>query len=303
MAVDICVDNDDTIELADLVDFLTENKIDPADHASLVQAAPMLKSLYNNRRFLAETVADDLKNYRSLPDNDRYSSNIIVLYAKKGQPFFLRACLWLSGKERVASNVTMQGYIDAHDHNYNFLTVGYAGPGYGSRYYEYEHDQVIGYPGEAVSLRFVEESYLTPGKVLLYRALRDVHDQIPPESLSVSINIIERSLRARVTEQYAFDKNLTHVTKLVNRTAAAPLFSIMAHCGNDEDRELLETISRRHSSHRIRFHALQALAHAAKDTEAALGVLVSVDASTPALVREWARVHVAHIERCAKGSR
>ena len=47
-----------------------------------------------------------------------------------------------------ASGLSPFFYHIPHDHNFSFLTVGYIGPGYWSDYYEYDHDSVLGAPGE-----------------------------------------------------------------------------------------------------------------------------------------------------------
>src|SRR3546814_20111803 len=86
-------------------------------------------------------------------------------------------------------------YHVPHDHNFSFLTVGYLGPGYWSEYYEYEYDKVVGYPGEAVDLRFVERSRLEEGKVILYRAHRDLPTQLPADEMSVPHHRLEGSPR------------------------------------------------------------------------------------------------------------
>lgn len=296
MAVTISVDQSATIEVDELVQFLIENKINPSDDDALISAAPMLKALYNNRSFLVKRISEDVKNYHHLADNKNYAPTTMVLHAHKSQPFFLRACMWLPEKQHRALKTNLDTYFQPHDHNFNFLTVGYFGPGYESNYFEYDYEKVAGYPGEPVSMTFVEKTHLDSGKIIFYRALRDVHDQFPPESLSVSINILETSLRTRVADQYAFDMPASTVSRFVNRVGAEPLLLTMACCGTHEDREVIRTIAARHASPRIRFYALKSLAHSAGTAEETIHLLSSVPAGAPTLLREWARVHLAQIE-------
>ena len=60
-------------------------------------------------------------------------------------------------------------------------------------------------PARTVDLRFVEKSRLEQGKVMLYRAHRDVHLQLPADEMSVSINIVETSHSSVFRDQYRFD--------------------------------------------------------------------------------------------------
>ena len=97
-----------------------------------------------------------------------------------------------------------------HDHNFSFLTVGYLGPGYWSDYYEHDGDAHAGLDGEPVELRFVERSRLSEGRVLLYRAHRDIHVQRPPDSFSVSLNILAADPGQHWRTQYRFDIDTRH---------------------------------------------------------------------------------------------
>jgi putative DNA methylase len=53
-------------------------------------------------------------------------------------------------------------------------------------------------------LRFVERSVLSPGKLMLYRRHVDVHSQLPPERLSVSINVMRLDPAQAWFDQYGF---------------------------------------------------------------------------------------------------
>lgn len=150
-----------------------------------------------------------------------------------------------------------------HDHNFSFLTVGYLGPGYWSDYYEYDYGQVAGYAGEPVDLRFVERTRLDRGKVMLYRAHRDVHLQHPADAFSVSLNILALSPTHELRDQYRFDLERSQIAGIVNNTALEPLLALSAHFGGEAGRDLIDTFARRHPSDRIRFAATKAQAAAA----------------------------------------
>ncbi|MDR6096103.1 hypothetical protein [Stenotrophomonas sp. SORGH_AS_0321] len=58
-----------------------------------------------------------------------------------------------------------------------------------SDYCEYDYDSVLGYENEPGTAFFRGRSALHPDRILLYRALKDIHSQLPPDSFSVSLNI------------------------------------------------------------------------------------------------------------------
>ena len=145
----------------------------------LESSAAMLRRLYNNRTFLVE-----------------------ILH--RSTHYFVRAALWMNDAGKRTDEVFL--YEDAHDHNFNLLTLGYVGSGYRTRVFEYDHAAAIGYPGEAVPVRYCDTIDLSAGRVLLFRESRDIHVQFPPSECSISINII--STGSQHVPQYAFDLNL-----------------------------------------------------------------------------------------------
>jgi hypothetical protein len=142
----------------------------------------------------ASVMADLLKDLTaSLQSVNRYADTTILLAVDKRGKFLVRANIWKDLK--TISKTTDLGnnlwkYLPPHDHSFNFMTVGYFGPGYATRLYEYDRDQLSERLGEPVDLRFIEETKLPMGKVMFYRQGLDVHSQIPPDSLSISINLL-----------------------------------------------------------------------------------------------------------------
>ncbi|HKR25644.1 MAG TPA: transposase, partial [Allosphingosinicella sp.] len=183
------------IGLGDLVDALNDARFNPADEESFAAFGPLLARLALNRTFLTDIAVAELKDRcNRLSEESLYSSQVIMLH-RASENFFIRANFWPSPKDSLfkLSGHSPFFYHVPHDHNFSFLTVGYLGPGYWSDYYEYDYGEVVGFPGEAVNLKFVEKSRLEPGKVMLYRAHRDIHLQLPADAMSVSLNILETS--------------------------------------------------------------------------------------------------------------
>lgn len=290
----------DAIELDDVVEYMFEQRIDTQDEDSFAEAAPMLKRLSNNRRFLSDMVANELKSHCGIQKDNTYGAQVFMLYppTRKGQGFFMRACFWPSAEDHFVkvSGTDPFFYHKPHDHNFNFLTVGYHGPGYWSDYYEYSYEDCVGYAGEAVELKFVERSRLQRGKVMLYRAFKDIHDQLPADKFSISLNIMENSIRASVMDQYAFNLSERKVAKLINRMPSDPIFSVAAALGDDGLDEMLLSISRRHPLDRVRLAAMSARAHACASPERALEFWASTKGVESQFIREWRRLRVAELE-------
>jgi hypothetical protein len=288
-------------DLEALVEKLHQDRFDPTDHDSFIEFASALKALGNNRTFLAEMICKELGDYRSIQPSNSYSPQVFMLYGpqRRGQSFFIRACLWASENEQImkVSGTDPFFYYKPHDHNFNFMTVGYHGPGYWSDYYEYEYKDKIGYKGEDADLKFVERTRLEAGKVMLYRAFTDIHNQLPADRFSISLNIMENTMRSSVMDQYAFDIDKGSISGVINRIGAAPLFHILAAHPDSESQGILEEISRKHPLERVRMCAYHALASAKTSAAEALELYAGIGDTDPAFLREWSRIHTADLEK------
>lgn len=294
----IACDDDSPIEFADLVATLNDDRFDPADEESFAAAGPLLKRLGNNRRFLAAIAIAELKDRCARQGVvNRYGSQVIMLH-RASDKYFIRANFWPSATDPLfkASGASPFFYDVPHDHNFSFLTVGYLGPGYWSEYYEYDFDRVVGVPGEKVDLRFVEKSRLDQGKVMLYRAHLDVHNQLPADDLSVSINIMEASPRQGFLDQYRFDVKKCEIAGILTHTSTEALLALAANIGDGNARDLVETFAAGHSSDRIRFAALRELAAAAPDIDSGLAMLAEGTASPNRFVAAMSAHELAKIE-------
>jgi hypothetical protein len=291
-------DDDTPITLGDLIEALNGEAFDPADEDSFAAAGPLLKRLAANRDFLAELAIAELKDRCSRQSlENRYSSQVIMLH-RASEKYFIRANFWPSERDTVlsASGSSPFFYHVPHDHNFSFLTVGYLGSGYWSEYYEYDYEKVVGVPGEKVDLRFVEKSRLEPGKVMLYRAHRDVHNQLPADDMSVSINIMEASPRLPFLSQYRFDVKTCEVAGILTRTASEALLALAANHEGGNARDLVESFAAGHPCDRIQFAALRELARAEADVDAGLERLARGAASADSFVAAMSAREKARLE-------
>jgi hypothetical protein len=258
----IPVETDEVLDLGDVVEMINTGDFEPRDEDNFASWGNALKKLANNRTFLTDLVIDELKDRSGDRARDnQYSSQVILFYSRPGK-FIMRANFWPGLQDSVVHNSGTNPFFYGmpHDHNFSFLTVGYVGPGYWSEYYEYDYEQVAGYTGEKVDLRFIEKSKLDLGKVMLYRAHKDVHNQLPADEMSISLNILETSYDVGMRDQYGFDLEKQEIGRIMTRTSLEPLLALSAHFGGEKGAELLESFAARHPSDRVRFKALQARA-------------------------------------------
>lgn len=301
MPVNINLDHiTESIELDECYEGLLDSKFNPHDQDSFQTVAPLLKKLNNNRTFLADVLINELEEHcASQTLTNRYTPQVIMLKgAQKDVNFFMRANIWLPKNDPLlrASGEKSFFYRVPHDHNFNFLTTGYIGSGYHSDYYEYEYDKVIGYPGEQANLKFVEHKQLGEGQVMLYRAYKDVHNQLPADDLSVTLNIMPTMMFAHLRPQYIFNEQCTQVerTTVTTNGSIEPVLYLIAQSGSERGREFVEHIARRSVIEEDRFRAIKALTSVKVTDNDRVDVLEKFGlASSSKMVREMTKGHQA----------
>lgn len=249
-------------DLGDCLEALEREGFRPYEEESLLHAAGWLRRLGNNRSFLGDLMLEELKAGSDAADDASSYGPQVVMLSPLGQEFYMRANFWPSVDEHMfrASGSSAFSYELPHDHNFDFLTLGYFGPGYASDYYEYDYEVVAGAIGEKAGLRFVERSTLDPGKLMHYRAHLDVHSQLPPESLSVSINVMHASGAQGWLDQYSFDIAKDEITGVLSPGGSEVFLRVAVGLGCEKARDLADHFARAHPSDRMRLVALEAQA-------------------------------------------
>ena len=248
--------------LGECIAALDASGFDPLEEASLLHAARWLRRLGNNREFLAELLLAELAQRHRDDDGVAAYGPQVVMLSPLGGEFFLRANAWPSRDEHMvrASGAGTFVYGLPHDHNFDFLTLGYFGPGYASYYWEYDFAAVAGAVGEPAGLRFVGRERLEPGKLMHYRAHRDVHSQLAPDSLSVSLNVMHAGAAQGWLDQYRFDVERNTIAGVLGPGASEAFLRIAVGLGGQEALDLADRFARTHPSDRMRLTALEAQA-------------------------------------------
>ncbi len=258
----IAYEDDSACTLGDCIAALEQQGFEPNEEESLLGAARWLRRLGNDQDFLAELMLRELKQRHDPRETQAGYGAQVIMLSPVGGEFFLRANVWPAREEHMyrASGASAFVYELPHDHNFDFLTLGYFGPGYASDYYEYDSDAVAGAVGEPAGLRFVERATLSPGTIMHYRAHRDVHSQLPPKTLSVSLNIMHAPGSQGWTDQYRFDVETGRIAGVLSSGASEVFLRIAVGLGCEDARDLAEHFAARHSSERMRLSALDAQA-------------------------------------------
>ncbi|MEM7665666.1 MAG: transposase [Pseudomonadota bacterium] len=271
----IDIDVPDDCSLPEAIEALAALDFDPTCEERIDEAARWLRRLSNNRMFLADLLVDQLAGRVSkgaAAIDSGYGPQAIVLSPQRLGPsggMFLRANIWPAEHDLCFKNSGAKNFVYGvpHDHDFGFLTSGYLGPGYRSDYYEYGYDEVAGYAGEPVDLRFIERSALHRGKLMLYRAHLDVHSQLPPESLSVSLNVMHVDPAQGWLDQYGFDLEQRRVTKVLSPNTTETFLRVAVATGAAEALDYAQWVGAGHPSDRLRLASFEA--RAAQLTDAA----------------------------------
>lgn len=257
--------NDETVcSLPEAIEALAQLEFDPTDEASTLACAHWLNRLNNNRTFLADVLLDRLSGRNDGAVTSGYGPQAVILSPLRGN-MFLRANIWPAEHDLCFQNSGAKTFVydTPHDHNFSFLTAGYLGPGYRSDYFTYDYEAVSGFTGEQVDLRFIERSALHRGKVMLYRAHVDVHSQLPPESLSVSLNVMHIDPAKAWFDQYGFDLERREITRVLSPNATEVFLRCAVASGSGEAEDFASWVGANHPSERLRLASFEARAGAA----------------------------------------
>src|SRR3954466_7077741 len=103
---------------------------------------------------------------------------------------------------------------------------------------------------------------------MLYRAHRDVQNQLPGDDMSVSINVMHASPGLPFLDQYRFDVKSCEIVSILNKSSTEALLAPAANPGADNGRDLVESLAVAHPCARIRCAALRELAAAEEELDA-----------------------------------
>lgn len=286
-----------TDTLTEVTATLDDHGVDLTDEASIHRCPTLLAGLQRNRDFLADHLIAALRSGTADNPDNRYSAQVILLH-RSPRGWYLRANIWPAATDAAyaASGAAAFSYGVAHDHNFNFLTIGYFGPGYVSDYWEVDPEAIDGRHAEPLNLTSTGRSQLGEGQMLLHRAHRDLHCQQPPTSLSVSLNIMDEGEHVPWRDQYIVDLGREAgeragqpptIARRPTLTSGELLLRCAVHL-SEEAHDLADQIAQTHPIPRVRAGALAALA-AVAEGEGRTAVLARGMRDSDARVRDDCR--------------
>tara|TARA_B100000614_G_scaffold243463_1_gene246710 strand:- start:369 stop:1271 length:903 start_codon:yes stop_codon:yes gene_type:complete len=140
--------------------------------------------------FIEKTIRDIFDEKPGHELKDGYGDSAIVL-GKFGD-FNVRAVKWPPMSMVSLPNMYRVGlaYDFAHNHDFQLITKGVFGPGYETDVHRCDAALLDGSIGETVDLEYQGRFKLNRGSVMWYEQYHDVHNQIAPQSFSLSLNVI-----------------------------------------------------------------------------------------------------------------
>jgi hypothetical protein len=256
----------DTTESMSLEDFVEHARrhTDFSDEDSQLALGQQLTMLGNNREFLTAFMGDYIERHLA---KDRVEGTISQAFLlATGPDFYLRCAFWLPESELTGNESILYAYHQAHDHNFDFLSYAYCGSGYRTDLYEYDYASTAGYIGEKVKLKPLGNHLHRTGDVLFYRCNKDIHFQRPPETPSITINVIPLVNQHGLKDQYFFDiaaadseEGTIYRHAEGNIESRRTLFEIVKHFRSPKLTRVLAEFAESYACQRSRYQALRAL--------------------------------------------
>jgi hypothetical protein len=296
MAITVECNDEGSLGLEEFVEHVRAH-LEPRDLDSALGCAPQLRALSNNKTFLVQAFNSRLSDYGKLSNPRGYAPHSFNLFTAS-RDFYVRANVWVRPAEEDRRRLLEEkfySYSSAHDHNFSFMTVGYSGPGYETSIYEYDYGAIAGAVGDRVDIGFLETTNLTAGKVMFYRASRDIHIQRSPPALSISLNLMLLDDENALRDQFFFDIEHGFIAGYVTTVTSkrVSLMEIAKLIGNASTFDIADAVAGSHPCRRTRLAAAEACAVLIPAEADRIWTRAAADAEE--LVRRAARIELERL--------
>lgn len=251
---------------------LTKEKIKFGNEDSLLQCNELLLKLSNNKTFFIDFLNSQLKdNFNLFQSENSYNEQSFLLF--DCSDFYIRVTYWpkYSSNQKIKSEQDKTfTYNLAHDHNFSLLTAGYKGEGYWTKIWEYDYEKIIGFSGEKVDMKFLEETNLCEGKAMYYIPNKDIHLQLPPKSEdSLAINIILKSYKQFNNKQFDFNIENKTIKNVIYGSSSSKfgILKLASHVNDEKTIELLMNLIKKNEIKLVKEEALISLSKIISDKD------------------------------------
>lgn len=262
-------DTQRVVSLDEYFDYVNRN-VDLYDLDSIAESTFMLAGVANDRRLIVDRLNARVRDALEFRASE---SSAQVVFLGRGNGYYLRANIWPSEADLQHDRLFKDqfAYDLAHDHNYNFITINYHGPGYITELFEYDYRKIEGYIGEVVDLQARGTVHFKDGAAMLYRASDDVHIQRPPTELSITLNLMIELPEVSARDQHLFDvqtKTIVGYPQAHEGSRRVDMLRMASEIGNEDTRQLLADLAATHPCRRTRLMAYESEAGLAPAAEA-----------------------------------
>jgi hypothetical protein len=233
-----------SIEFSDFV-AAAQDKIEAKDPASLLKLVPYLRRLGNNRSFLAALVREQVEGQKK---QGVFAGQSPTWLLWNDRHFMIRAVVWDQNSDDHALD---------HNHNFDFLTLGYYGPGYCQNIFEFDGHQEL-FPGKPVAIEHVGQDTLAQGQIRYFDSKRIIHSFPRKNAFSISINVIHKNEKPE--EQYSFDVQRGLVTAVLDPHFDKILVEMLGQIADERDMSWLQNLAQQLPTPYSRLSAIDALA-------------------------------------------
>jgi hypothetical protein len=189
-----------------------------------------LRQLATNRTLLSEYLYTTIQQDGFSTKNRLYGAYAFVLHSN--DLFTVRLGFW----SPVTSQDERETFIYDlnHSHDFELYCVGYSGDGYTTVSREILEQTPL---QAGVKPKFGDERVLKliPGEVLHMLPLREVHKQLPPETMSASLSLLIHPRQETKTEEaWCFDDNLVPTYPGIARQETALFESLLSRLQREQ---------------------------------------------------------------------
>jgi hypothetical protein len=243
MALSIATARHAPISLAEFVDEMRGHDVSTED--GVAAAGELFAALNANKSVLVEHITGLLKQLRDDDQMNEYTGQTFMLHLDPR--YFIRANAWLPAayeplKPHAESNQFFYGM--PHDHNFTFMTAGHYGAGYRTTIYEYDGITKNYGVGERAATTFLEDTMLPEGKIMVFRASRDIHTQYAPDEFSISLNVMTLNPHEleRTQRIFADDCETVRTHPRGNDAARNAFFALIPEIADDRTEAILHDL-------------------------------------------------------------